>query len=107
MGKALMFFVWNGILVFFERCLKPIKLFQHMASLLPAIVIPIIVIMMALPISHWFTDSYRNSRFYDDAVFLFPVILRLEWNNTLGLEWWSTLCFDIIVPSFFVSNLIL
>ena len=77
LGNALFFFLWNGFLLFMEQCLKSIKICQHIASVLPSFVITTLVIMTALPISHWFTDPYLYARFYEDAAFLFPVVIKL------------------------------
>jgi len=77
LGNALYFFLWNSILVFIDRCLKPIRVFQRLASKVPTCLLTTFVIMTALPIAHWFTDPYLHVHFFHDAIHLFPIILRL------------------------------
>jgi Membrane bound O-acyl transferase family len=83
-GRQCLFFLSNGLLMVLERLLESqddsfllMKRGINCLSKLPQPLKTLLVLLLVLPISHWFTDEYIQSSFFADATFAFP-ILRFE-----------------------------
>lgn len=72
-GRHFVFFAWNGIALCGEHLLG------HMIPThsIPRALRTAFVIMLVLPIAHWFTDEFVAAQFYQDAAPGFPKILYL------------------------------
>lgn len=75
-----MFFVYNGVLLVCERLLETssdsffLKRWVKALSKLPRPIRTTLVLLLVLPIGHWFTDEYIQSSFFDDTIHAFPII---------------------------------
>lgn len=88
-GNQFCFFAWNGMLMALEYCfvvgLKNshgvrMSVLSRMASTVkasPAVVKSMMIILLALPVSHWFTDEYVLSGLFSHYAIGFPVITKL------------------------------
>lgn len=65
--KESAFFLWNGVVVTIERCcLSNRKWYQQLISRPPLFVVSTIVVMTALPISHWITGDWAEGGYFED-----------------------------------------
>ena len=71
-GPQLLFFLWNGALLLAEYATQNHPLVQSLSAQLPSAVRTGLVLLLVLPISHWFTDQYIDSCFYSDIALGFP-----------------------------------
>jgi len=74
-GYHLAFFVWNGLVLMLEGLFYEHFFVQGLKQNLPEPIIVATVIMMVLPIGHWFTDEYAEIGFYDDIAVGFPTFV--------------------------------
>ena len=63
-GKQLIFFTWNGVLLVVEHTSYGQRFFSYMQQYLPRLVLGHIVVLMALPVGHLFTDDVTKSGSY-------------------------------------------
>jgi hypothetical protein len=56
LSKVTAFFTWNGIIMLLERPLTPY--IRPISSKLPTIVVSTLVVLTALPVSHWYTGDW-------------------------------------------------
>lgn len=81
-GSQFCFFAWNGMLMLLEYVF--INYYWTMAPQLklkfsaPPIIKSMLVILMALPVAHWFTDEYVRSGLFSHYAVGFPIIARLK-----------------------------
>jgi hypothetical protein len=78
-GNQLCFFVWNGGVVVLERLVFP-KGKMTNRSVWP--LNTMLVLLTVLPVSHWFTDEYLRSGFYNDVSLGLPLFVYKS-RNTL------------------------
>ena len=64
--KLTAFFVWCGAMCVAERFVSNYGIFQWMASNLPKFVIATLVVLLALPFSHWYTGDWAKGQFFTD-----------------------------------------
>jgi hypothetical protein len=82
-GRQFLFFVFNGLLLVVERMLEKLdnsfvlKRWLNSLVKLPNPLKTVLVLLLVLPVSNWFTDEYIKSSFFADASFGFP-LLRFE-----------------------------
>ncbi|KAL7472334.1 hypothetical protein ACHAXS_012670 [Conticribra weissflogii] len=78
-GKQFCFFAWNGMLMAFEYfALKwSIPMALNIPKL-PNMLRSLLVVLMALPVAHWFTDEYVKSGIFSHFVVGFPMVVRLR-----------------------------
>ena len=75
-GKNLMFFLWNGILMFLEFTIgKRFSIFQRIGKSLPPVAVTFFVLMFAMPVTHWFFGDYVKSNLFHDSQLCFPTFL--------------------------------
>ena len=77
-GNQFSFFAWNGMLMLLEYILINQTMTAQMKLSVPPIIKSMLVILMALPVSHWFTDEYIRSGVFSHYAVGFPIIARLE-----------------------------
>ena len=61
-SKLMAFFAWNGIVMLLERPLAPYV--QPVTSKLPTFIVSTLVVLTALPVSHWFTGDWIVGNFF-------------------------------------------
>ena len=75
-GKNLMFFLWNGILMFLEFTIgKRFVAFHRLAKILPPLVITFFVLMFALPVAHWFHGDMVKSKLFHHMQLCLPTFV--------------------------------
>jgi len=72
-GKSLLFFGWNGILLVVEDWVGRER-WQAMVKPYPVILVSLCVNLMALPVSHLFTGDLLEEGFFDDTCIALPMI---------------------------------
>ena len=78
-GNQFCFFAWNGMLMALEYIILRWSISSKVTlPNLPNLLRSMLVILMALPVAHWFTDEYVRSGFFAHYVVGFPIISRLE-----------------------------
>jgi len=76
-GRQGLFFLINGLLLVAVRLLEGqewCSQWRDCFSRLPRPVRTMLVLLLVLPIGHWFTDEYIKSSFFADASFGFPIL---------------------------------
>jgi len=77
LGTNMAFFAWNGILVVIERLLKKHPMAKSIGLALPPYVVPFFIVLMALPVAHWFSNPYVRGGYFYDLQVGFPVIIKV------------------------------
>ena len=77
-GFTTLFFAWQGLLVSLESLMGDWKLFVRMGQTLPAPLRTLFVILLGVPLGHWFCDSYVRSDFFHQGSVAFPCFLPVE-----------------------------
>lgn len=77
-GRNTLFFVWNAIVIGFEYAIGGAAIFQLFKKHLPLTLISLMVASTALPMTHWFTNDYVRSDFFNDGQIGFPLIVRMD-----------------------------
>ena len=57
-GKATAFFVWCGLTMVLEESIASVPLVRWMSQKLPKVVVSTLVVMTALPFTHWFAGDW-------------------------------------------------
>ena len=65
-GSQMAFFVWNFIVVVIKGMLVHNEQFANFGKRVPRWLIPSLIVMMSLPVAHWFGDPYKNGGFFPD-----------------------------------------
>ncbi|KAG7357365.1 membrane bound O-acyl transferase family protein [Nitzschia inconspicua] len=79
-GRQCLFFIINGVLLVIERLLdaqEKSTFFKRTSASMASLPRPlrtVLVLLLVLPIGHWFTDEYIQSSFFADTAFGFPII---------------------------------
>jgi hypothetical protein len=81
-GPTMSFFLWNAIVVLLEGVIGSWALFRWMQSSLPRPVRTALVIMLALPLAHWFMTPYTHSNFFVQAHQCLPLLLPVDGTTT-------------------------
>jgi len=76
-GSQLSFFAWNGVVLIIESLFGNALIFQWMKHRLPQPIKTALILLTALPISHWFTHEYISIGLYQDLTLLLPLIVPL------------------------------
>lgn len=85
--KNMIFFLWNGMIIYCEAKIGHWFIFQWMNRSLPSILITSLVILTALPLGHLFTGEYIAGGYFDHITVANPFIVKLEWQNCIALHW--------------------
>ena len=81
-GMHFAFFLWNGFVMLLENVFHDCKLVDSCKESLPRWAMTALVLLTVIPISHWFTDEYATSGFYDDYSMGLPILVRINDSNT-------------------------
>lgn len=82
-GNQFAFFLWNGALICIERwVVAQDYFFVSYLRRLPQAFQTALVLLLVLPIAHWFTDEYLLSSFFQDTAWAFPLIVFPSNSNT-------------------------
>lgn len=73
-GKSLLFFGWNGILLVLEYAVGE-TLWKNMTSTVPRPVVSLMVILMALPVSHLFTGDLIVGGYFQTLELALPMVI--------------------------------
>ena len=77
-GVTMIFFLWQAVLVMADFVLGSSKLFDFLGkSLGNGVLRSLCVVMLGVPLAHWFCDSYVRSDFFHQGNILFPCIVRV------------------------------
>mmetsp|Transcript_28320 Transcript_28320/g.43579 ORF Transcript_28320/g.43579 Transcript_28320/m.43579 type:complete len:117 (-) Transcript_28320:85-435(-) len=76
-GKQTCFFIWNGAFLLLEFFLVVGDKKKNKLPLLPRPLQTALVLLMVLPVAHWFIDEYVESRFFHDFVQGIPLFVKL------------------------------
>lgn len=74
-GKSLLFFGWNGILLVLEYAVIGETLWKRMTSFVPRAVVTLIVVLMALPVSHLFTGDLIVGGYFQTLELALPMVI--------------------------------
>jgi hypothetical protein len=77
-GNQSCFFAWNGMLMILEYIFMEWSAAARFESSAPPLVKSMLVVLMALPVSHWFTDEYVRSGLFAHYAVGFPIITQLK-----------------------------
>jgi len=78
-GNHMIFFLWNGIILVLENIISShLVILKWFKSFLPTPFISIGVVMISLPLAHFFIDELVESGCYSDFKFSVPMIIELN-----------------------------
>jgi hypothetical protein len=77
-GAHVAFFAWNGVVLCLERILGGTKEISLISQTLPGPIRTACVLLMVLPVAHWFTDEYVSNGMLPDFAMAFPQIIWLK-----------------------------
>jgi len=79
-GNSTYFFLWNAFIIAVERALDKFPFFKGIkhGRFWPKKLVPVLVIMLALPIGHWFTDEYVRFGHLGHMSLAVPLLVRLD-----------------------------
>lgn len=64
--KLVCFFLWNGIIMLLLERTMLAKYFTKLTAKLPTIIVSTMVVLLGLPVSHWFTGDWAIGGLYED-----------------------------------------
>jgi len=76
-GRNTLFFLWCAFFIGLEYAIGSAAVFQVLRNNLPLTVVSLMVVSLALPVAHWFTNDYVRSDFFIDCQTGFPIIVRV------------------------------
>ena len=76
-GKNILFFTWNGLIIVGEHIFGNARVFQWISKTFPRFMVSLLVVLIALPIAHWFTGDYTESTFFECVQLGFFIIKRI------------------------------
>lgn len=77
--KLLAFFTWNGIIMLLERPLSKVPPFKWITtSYLPLPLVSTMVVLTALPVSHWFTGDWAIGGYFESLAKALWLIKKLD-----------------------------
>ena len=74
-GPTMLFFAWQVVLVAGESMVGHWVVFSYISKSAPGCVRTMLVLLLGLPVGHWFTDSYVHSDFFRQMSVLMPCFL--------------------------------
>lgn len=77
-GGSTAFLLWNGLVLTAESRINHLRIFQWMKYTLPKPIRTCLVIMLGLPVAHWFCDPYSMTNFFQHGQLAFPMILPID-----------------------------
>jgi len=77
-GNQTCFFLWNATIIILEHTVNNARAFKTIIGSLPKKLVPFLVLMTVLPISHWFTDEYVRLQFFKHYSVAIPVLVLIE-----------------------------
>jgi len=78
-GKHFMFFLWNGFVIGIEFIvLNHFPFFHSVGKTLPSILRTFMILMVSLPVAHWFFGDIAKAGFFHDCQIVFPTIV-VKW----------------------------
>lgn len=77
-GRHMLFFFWNAVLIGVEYGLRDTYVVRWVSSKLARPVISLLVVLMALPVGHLFTDYYRDGGLFSDGHVAFLMFVRVK-----------------------------
>lgn len=77
LGGSTGFFLWNAIIILAEYAIGGSKLVAQFVHLVPAPLRTVMLVMLALPVAHWFCEPYVLSNFFDHSELCFPMIKEI------------------------------
>jgi Membrane bound O-acyl transferase family len=77
LGGSTAFFIWNALLISLEYSIGGSKLVVQFVNTVPASLRTVVLVMLALPVAHWFVEPYVVSNFFDQAGIGFPLIKEI------------------------------
>jgi len=78
LGGSTLFFLWSAILIILEAAIGHWPLFHWIKKSFPQPIVTFMVIMLALPLAHWFSDPYIKMGFFEDTSVGFPLLLPIQ-----------------------------
>lgn len=78
LGGSTLFFLWSAVVIILEVAIGHWRMFALMNNVLPRPMITMCVIMLALPLAHWFSDPYIKSGFFADVQVGFALVLPIQ-----------------------------
>lgn len=76
-GGSTAFFIWNALIIMLEYSFGGSKLVLQFVKTVPASLRTVVLVMLALPVAHWFCEPYVVSNFFDHASIGFPLIKEI------------------------------
>lgn len=77
-GMHLAFFGYNAVVFTIEHLCGEAYIFKWSGQALHPTIVSLLVVLMVLPISHWFTDEYISAGFYTDYKVGFLVVVKVD-----------------------------
>ena len=77
-GSAMVFFIWQAIIIAGERMVGRSRPIQFLVEHLPLPIRTAMVIGLGLPLSHYFVEPYIRSQFFQHAQIGLPMIVRVN-----------------------------
>mmetsp|Transcript_24355 Transcript_24355/g.56736 ORF Transcript_24355/g.56736 Transcript_24355/m.56736 type:complete len:152 (+) Transcript_24355:466-921(+) len=74
-GKSMLFFGWNGILVWFENEVIGKDRWNAMVEPFPPTLVSMVVVGMVLPVAHFFTADFTEGGFLPDFSVSLPLVV--------------------------------
>ena len=73
-GGSTAFLLWNGLMCVFEALMSDWRICVWIKDSLPRPMRTFLVVMLALPVAHWFCDPYVQSNFFQHGQLAFFMI---------------------------------
>jgi hypothetical protein len=78
-GSAIVFFLWQALLIAMEITLGRTPIFQQLGKHLPQAIKTLLIICLGIPVAHYFTDSYFRCGFlFPHGGIGLPMILKVR-----------------------------
>ena len=77
LGGATSFFLWNTIIIMLEYAIGGSKLVAQFVKAVPTPLRTVMLVMLALPIAHWFSEPYVMSNFFKHSELSLPLIKEI------------------------------
>lgn len=75
-GGSTAFLLWNGVLLTLESLCFDWSIFQWIKWNAPRPIRTVLVMLLALPVAHWFCDPFILSNFFRHGEVAFPMLIR-------------------------------
>lgn len=77
-GYTLAFFIWQAVLIVGEIAFGRSKFFQALGKTLPSPVRTVLVVLLGLPLAHFFSEGYARSNFFQSGIQAVPRVSLLR-----------------------------